>query len=227
MNNQLFEYYTQLKKLPIKEYGRNITRLIDKIKGIPDKAKRTLYAKQLIKIMGIINPSTQKDVHNHRNRLLHHLLILSNGELDIDYPSDFDPMESMSKQAKLQPDSTSIYDYQSGKPKLRQYGSHIEKLIQKVIELPESPSKQNQVYAIANLMKLCAQKNAEEKVLDETIFEHLAFLSQGKIQLQKEVAAPLQSIKVHHKNQLNKQHFSKNSKNNKNKNKNFFRKKHN
>jgi len=45
------EYYTQLEKLIIPEYGRNIQMMIEYIVNLPDREKRNRMAHALVNIM--------------------------------------------------------------------------------------------------------------------------------------------------------------------------------
>ncbi len=208
------KYYTELPPLPFKDYGRNIIFLIEKIKSNPNKEQRNFYAQQVIKSMSAVNP-IQKDMADYKKKLWHHLFILANYELDVDCPYDLSEIDK-----KLSDIPHQKLSYQNEKPKYKQYGKNIEVLISKIMEMPEEENKNFQIQALANLMKICAQKTNEEKVEDTTIFQHLAHLSNGKLILNKEEVT-LQFIPVN-KNKNNKNRKFNKNQNSNNKNKKFF-----
>ncbi len=202
-----WEYYTELTPLPFKDYGRNILRLIQKIQQIPSKEQRNYYIHQLIKTMSVVNPQ-QKEMADFKKKLWHHLFVLSNYELDVDCPYDLSEFEK-----RLEDYPRQNFNYRSNPPKFRQYGKNVEILISKIIEMPDGEAKNIQIQNLANLMKICVQKNQEEKIEDATIFQHLAILSKGKLVLNKDEVT-LQQVSVHknksHNN--NKHKFNRNNK---------------
>jgi len=203
-----FEYYTELPFLPYKDYGRNVVRLIEEIKKLPDKEQRNYYVKQVLRTMSIVNPQN-KDMVEYKKKLWHHLFVLANHELDVDCPYDLSELE---KEISDLPHEK--LNYYHAPPKFRQYGKNIEILISKVIEMPDGEEKNKQVEAIANLMKICAQKTSDEKIDDETIFQHLAILSDGKLVLNKNQVT-LQAVSINKNKSKNKRKFKNNSKNKK------------
>lgn len=50
------DYNTQRKKLIMPEYGRNVQKMIEYVKGIEDKEKRNEQIKTVLTVMGILNP---------------------------------------------------------------------------------------------------------------------------------------------------------------------------
>lgn len=50
------EYNTERTDVRLKEYGRNIQKLVSHIKTIEDKAQRSAYAQTLTDLMRQINP---------------------------------------------------------------------------------------------------------------------------------------------------------------------------
>ncbi len=211
------EYYTELPPLPFKDYGRNILQIIEEIKKIPSREERNYHSNQLIKSMSAVNPQ-QKDMTDYKKKLWHHLFILANYELEVDCPYDLSELE---KNIEELPHERLTYHYNP--PRFRQYGKNIEILIEKIIEMHEGEQKNYQIQNLANLMKLCAQKMNEEKVEDDTIFQHLAVLSGGKLILNKEKIS-LQTINISKNKSKNKNNKKKHNPNY-NKNKKFYNKK--
>lgn len=79
------DYNTSRKKLPMPEYGRNIQNMVDHLMTIEDKEKRNRSAQAVIDVMGNLYPYL-RDVAEYKHKLWDHIAIMSNFELDIDYP---------------------------------------------------------------------------------------------------------------------------------------------
>ena len=81
----MLTYNTQLKKLKLPEYGRNIQQIIDYCCTIEDREERTRCAYSIIQIMGSLFPQLG-DEADYKHKLWDHLAIMSDFKLDIDYP---------------------------------------------------------------------------------------------------------------------------------------------
>ena len=56
-------YNTEVEKLRMPEYGRLVLDMVEQIKAIPDRAKRTQQAQAVVKVMELLNPQ----VHQQEN----------------------------------------------------------------------------------------------------------------------------------------------------------------
>ncbi|HEY5823658.1 MAG TPA: DUF4290 domain-containing protein, partial [Cyclobacteriaceae bacterium] len=56
MSNKIGEYNTQREGITLKEYGRNVQKLVEYIRTIPDKSKRTELATTLIELIKQLAP---------------------------------------------------------------------------------------------------------------------------------------------------------------------------
>ena len=86
-----------MPKVKLPEYGRNLQELVEYCKTIPDRDKRTRYAYGIVSIMGDLYPEAEK-VENLRQILWDHLALISNYELDIDYPVEIIPKDRLSER---------------------------------------------------------------------------------------------------------------------------------
>ena len=56
-NNTIKLYYnTEREKLRMPEYGRNILEMVEQLRDIEDRDKRTEQAKAVVKVMELLNP---------------------------------------------------------------------------------------------------------------------------------------------------------------------------
>ena len=118
---EMLTYNTQLKKLVLPEYGRNIQQMVDHCLTIEDREERTACAYSIINSMGNLFPQL-RDVDDFKHKLWDHLAIMSDFKLDIDYPCDIIRPENL----ETRPDRI---DYQLSPIKMRHYGKSIELMI--------------------------------------------------------------------------------------------------
>jgi len=168
------EYNTTRDKLMIREYGRNVQKLVNYAISIEDKNERTQFCHFIIQVMGQMQ--TQKDGGDNRRKLWDHLYIISDFKLDIDAP--FEAPEKDSYNKKPQP-----LEYRNRDLRYKQYGKNIELIIQKAIELEEGPEKDALTKIVANHLKKLYLNWNRDSVNDELIHEHLRILSKGKLKL--------------------------------------------
>ena len=87
------EYNTTREKLVLREYGRNFHKLIDHVKSIKVKEKRTDLSKLLVKLMNMAHPEL-KSQNEIEQKLWDDLHVMSNFELNVNSPY---PMPEMDK----------------------------------------------------------------------------------------------------------------------------------
>jgi hypothetical protein len=81
----MMEYNTTRDKLLISEYGRNVQKLVNLALEIKDRELRTKFVKNIVQIMGQINPAV-RDSGDFRHKLWDHIHIISDFKLDVDAP---------------------------------------------------------------------------------------------------------------------------------------------
>ena len=79
------EYNTTREKLVLREYGRNFHKLIEHVKKIKEKEKRTDLSKLIVKLMNMAHPEL-KNQNEIEQKLWDDLHIMSNFELDVNSP---------------------------------------------------------------------------------------------------------------------------------------------
>ncbi len=169
------EYTTLSGKLILPEYGRNIQQMVEHCKGLEDKEERTRCAKTIINIMGNLFPYL-RDVNDFKHKLWDHLAIMSDFQLDIDYPYEIVRKENLYSRPEQIP-------YKNSKMQYLHYGRTLEQMIEKAIDYPEKEQKNELILLIANHMKKCFLTWNKEMVDDRKIFDDLRLLSGGKIDL--------------------------------------------
>lgn len=171
----MLTYNSQLKQLALPEYGRNVQQMVDHCLSIEDRDERNRCAHTIVAIMDNMFPENRSEV-DYKRKLWDHLAIISNFELDIDYPYEIvkrDNLESRPEPIK----------YQLEGIKYRHYGKIIERMIERAAEYPEGEERDTLVMLLANHMKKLIFQINKEDVDDSKIFKDLYYYSQGRIRL--------------------------------------------
>lgn len=174
----MLTYNSQLKKLVLPEYGRNIQQMVDYCCTIEDREERNKCAYSIINTMSnmFVHLSHEADF---KHKLWDHLAIMSDFKLDVDSPYDMVKPENLS--TKPQP-----IEYKLENIKMRHYGKIVDRMIQRACEWPDGEEKEALVMLIANHMKKLIYQINNEDVEDAKIFKDLEFFSKGKIKLDPE-----------------------------------------
>lgn len=169
MNN----YNTQLPQIVLPEYGRNIQQLIEYCKTIPDRDRRTRYAYGIVEIMADVKNT--EGVEDIKPILWDHLAMISNYELDIDYPFPITPKEKFDERPNV------LGNPQQNNILWRMYGKVVEDMIARACVLSD-PEQRVQLFELcANHMKLHFHKtypNADED--NEKIINDLLVYTRGE-----------------------------------------------
>lgn len=171
-------YNTQLKKLILPEYGRNIQQMVDYCMTIEDRDERTHCAYTIIDTMITMFPEVRNEA-DYERKLWDQLAIMSDFNLDIDYP--FDVVKEENLETKPEP-----IHYELEKIKFRHYGKIIERMIARAAEYPEGEERDALVMLLANHMKKLIYQINNEDVDDRKIFNDLYHYSRGAIRLDPE-----------------------------------------
>ncbi len=175
MNIKGLDYNTQREKLLMPEYGREIQKMVDHAVSLPTKEERQLCAETIIRLMENKNPQVQESA-NAEQALWDHLYLMSQKQLDIDWP--FDVSEAENILSKPQPMA-----HPTGGARMRHYGRLIEELFEKLKTMPEGDERDELVRLTANQMKRNLAAWGHGSMDDEKVADDLARFTDGKIQL--------------------------------------------
>ena len=178
----IMEYNTKRNKLIIREYGRNIQKMVEHCSMIEDRKKRTETAYSIVRVMGdIINSKDQSDAKNRSNddfwhKLWDHLHIMSDYSLDVDSPFP-KPEKDFSMKNVEKPSYNTRNNI-----RFRTYGINMQHLIEKVSSYPEKVRKE---YApiLANHLKMMYLSYNRNSVNDILIRHQISELSDGRIEI--------------------------------------------
>ena len=166
-------YNTEREKLRMPEYGRNVLEMASQLKDIEDKAKRSEQAKAVVKVMETLNPQVHLQ-ENYEQKLWDHLYLIAGLDLDIDAPYPAPVIEDMNSKPEIIP--------LKKKPvKANHYGRNIESIIELITQEPEGEVKTAMIRSLAIYMRQQYLIWNKDSVADETIFNDIEKLSNGRI----------------------------------------------
>ncbi len=168
-------YNTEVEKLQMPEYGRNVLQMVEQLKSIPDKAKRTEQAQAVVKVMESLNPQVHQQ-DNFAQKLWDHLYIIAGYDLDIDSPYPAPIPEVVNSRPDPIPLNT--------KPiRARHYGRNIESILDLIASEPEGEVKTAMIRSLAIYMRQQYLIWNKDTVSDSTIFQDIERLSGGRVRV--------------------------------------------
>lgn len=168
-------YNTERVRLYIPEYGRNVQKMVDYLKTIEDREKRNEQAKAVIKVMEILNPAVHLQ-EDYEHKLWDHLFIISGFDLDVDAPYPMPEPECLNEKPAPVP-------IQKQPLKASHYGRNIENMLVLIAEHEEGEVKDAMIRTLAGYMKQQYLIWNKDTVSDETIFQDIERLSDGRVKV--------------------------------------------
>ncbi len=168
-------YNTQRKNLRLPEYGRNVQRMIEYLRSIPDREKRNEQACAVIKVMEALNPQVHLQ-ENYEQKLWDHLFIIADFDLDVDSPYPKPAVEKYDTKPLPVPMVQSP-------PKALHYGRLVESFIDLIAGMEEGEDRNAILRNLAIYMKQQYIQWNKDVVSDETILSDIERLSEGRIRI--------------------------------------------
>ncbi len=156
-------------------YGNNIVSMVQDMKTIEDRQKRSRQAAAIVKVMEILNPTVRTQEH-YDHKLWDHLYMLADFDLDVDSPYPC-PQKA---EFETRPVSLPMKDT---KIRASHYGRNIEKILDLLSTEPDSETKTALIRSLAIYMRTQYLIWNKDSVSDETIFSDLEKLSEGRIKV--------------------------------------------
>lgn len=167
------ELITKRPALILKEYGRNIQKIVAYLNTIPDRNTRTQYAYATIELMKQINPAVRDSAENSQ-KLWDDLYIMSDFTLDVESPFPMPKKETLFK--KPLPVKYNVHEI-----KYKHYGQNIFLMLKKAMEIEDDEERHNMTLFIGKLMKSFYGVWNKENIDDEVITENIRELTNGKL----------------------------------------------
>lgn len=169
------EYNTQRPQLKISDYGRVVSKLIDKAKAIESREARSEMARLIVDVMAHVNPKI-KERTDYKRILWDHLMIMSDYSLDVDCPYSIERHDG-------EDDHPASMQYSQGSIKFRHYGKAMESMIAAAADMEEGEERDALVSQIAHAMKRLYVHWNSDNDDDDLIRQQLHDLSGGRITL--------------------------------------------
>ena len=167
------EYNTGRPELILKEYGRNIQKLVNYVRETKDEEKRKEFSYTLVELMKLINPAL-KEGNEFSQKLWDDLFIISGFDLEVEGPYPKPAPEVLTRK----PDKL---DYNTHRLKYKHYGRNIELLIEQAIEIKDEQEQKDAVIYLGRLMRSFYGVWNKEVVDEVVIANHITELSEGKL----------------------------------------------
>jgi hypothetical protein len=169
------EYNTQREAIILKEYGRNVQKLVNYIRTIPEKEKRTKMATTLIELIKQLAPVV-KEAHENPQRMWDDLYIIADFNLDIDNPFTTPDRTILFKKPRKM-------EYPQNDVRFKHYGKNIERLVTEAIKKEDPQEREEATIYLGKLMKTFYSNWNKETLVDSVIVKDIALLSKGKLTL--------------------------------------------
>ncbi|MBR5076691.1 MAG: DUF4290 domain-containing protein [Bacteroidales bacterium] len=169
------DYNTSRERLAMPEYGRNVLKMVDQLREIPDRAKRTEQARAVVKVMELLNPQVHNQ-DNYLHKLWDHLYMIAGYDLDVDSPWPCPVAEEFTTDPVPIP-------MKGSKIKAFHYGRNIESIINLICEQPDGEVKTELIRSLAIYMRQQYLIWNKDSVADETIFSDIEKLSDYRLKV--------------------------------------------
>ncbi|MBC9910668.1 DUF4290 domain-containing protein [Chitinophaga varians] len=170
------EYNTTRNYLIMKEYGRNIQKMVEFLGTIEDDEERQRNAMAVIELMGTLNPHL-RNVEDFRHKLWDHIFNISGFTLKVESPYPVPTQEAL----RAKPDRL---PYPKKYPRNRHFGKNLEMVIDKALHEDNTEKKEGFTQCIGNYMKLAYSNWHKESVHDDAIKAELAAITNGGLEFQ-------------------------------------------
>ncbi|MFZ6002121.1 MAG: DUF4290 domain-containing protein [Bacteroidota bacterium] len=169
------EYNTQRDHIILKEYGRNVQKIVAYIRTIPDKEKRTEMAYTLLELIKQLAP-VAKEAEENPQRMWDDLFIIADFNLDVNNPYPIPERDILFKKPMKMP-------YPQSEVRFRHYGKNIERLIKEAMKKEDPADREEAVIYLGKLMKTFYSSWNKETLDDSVILKDIKLLSQGQLTL--------------------------------------------
>lgn len=169
------QYNTSRSPLILREYGRNIQKLIEYIRTIEDMETRNRFAGTLIELMKQVTP-TLRDTPETTQKMWDDLYIMSDFNLEIDSPYPMPERDILVKKPNR-------VAYNNHKIRFKHYGRNIELLVKDAIAMEDEKEQEDAIIYIGKLMKSFYNTWNNDMLDDALILDNIKTLSAGKLNI--------------------------------------------
>jgi len=170
------DYNTQRPHIILKEYGRNVQKLVEYIRNIPSKEKRTEMAHTLIELIKQLTPSIKEQQPENPQRVWDDLYIIANFDLDVNNPYPVPERDILFKKPLK-------VDYPQSQVRFKHYGKNIEKLVKEALKKEDPQERQDAIIYLGKLMKTFYGNWNKETLDDSVILKDIQEMSGGALNM--------------------------------------------
>lgn len=168
------EYNTALPPLSMREYGRNIQKLIEYCTKIEDREERTNFAYSIADTMIRLFPELSGE--SNLQKVWDHINLISDFKLDIEFPC-----EVVGKNDQRPKPGSIPYAHKT--EKYRCYGSNLINMIREVSKMEGGVEKDQIIFLIANQMKKQLVTVNVDTATDRRVFNDIKEITGGAIDI--------------------------------------------
>ncbi len=168
------DYNTSRAKMRIREYGRNVQKLVEYALTIEEKDKRTKLAYIIISVMQQVNPTDNAN-DEYFKKLWNHLYIISDFKLEVDFPYEVNKHE---EKTEIEP-----LGYSDNKIRYRFYGKNTELLLNNIADEEPGENRDALLVVLANQMKEMYITWNKNIVSDDLIDTHIQRITGDRLRL--------------------------------------------
>lgn len=169
------DYNSQRPHIILKEYGRNVQKLVEHIRNNPSKEKRTEMAYTLIELIKQLTP-TIKEQPEDPQRVWDDLYIIADFNLDINSPYPVPERDILFRK----PDKV---DYPQSQVRFKHYGKNIEKLVKEALKKEDPQEREDAIIYLGKLMKTFYGNWNKEPLDDSVILRDIQEMSGGALRM--------------------------------------------
>jgi hypothetical protein len=169
------EYNTERPGIILKEYGRNVQKLIEYIRNLPNKEKRTELAATLIELIKQLNP-TIREQGDDPQRMWDDLYIIADFNLDVNNPYPVPERDILFKKPRRM-------DYPQTDVRFKHYGKNIERLVKEAVKLEDPQEREDAIIYLGKLMKTFYANWNKEPLDDSVILRDIQLMSGGALNM--------------------------------------------
>jgi len=169
------EYNTQRPAIILKEYGRNVQKLVEYIRNEPSREKRTEMAYTLIELIKQLTPSLKEQPENPQ-RLWDDLFIIADFNLDIDSPYPMPQRDILFKKPKRM-------EYPQSPIQFKHDGKNIERLVKEALKIEDPQEREDAIIYLGKLMKTFYSNWNKETLDDSVILKDIQRMSGGALNI--------------------------------------------
>ena len=169
------EYNSERPDIILKEYGRNVQKLVEYLRSIESKEKRTEMAYTLIELIKQLTPSI-KEQGDDPQRLWDDLYIIADFNLDVNNPFPVPEREILFKKPMRM-------NYPQSDVRFKHYGKNIEKLVKEALKKEDPQERQDAIIYLGKLMKTFYGNWNKETLDDSVILKDIQAMSGGALNM--------------------------------------------